>query len=68
MTTGSSTAAVPGAGNSNSLPGHQSARTKHNYVDQQIVNSSENVIREKTNLSFNHRSIKFVIFSLLVTR
>jgi len=43
MTTGSSTTAVPGAGNSNSLPSHQSVRTKHNYLDQQIVNSSENL-------------------------
>lgn len=41
-----SVAAKPGAGNSNSLPGHQSGRSKmpaYNLLEQQGLNLSDNV-------------------------
>ena len=50
-------AATPGAGNSNSLPGHQSGRSKitdYHLLDQQTLNLSDNV-----NLSFSDRISSF---------
>ena len=60
FTPNSSTTSKPGAGNSNSLPGHQSGRSKQNnprLIDQQGLNLSDSV---------NIYSIKFLeLFFLL---
>jgi len=44
FSTTSSVTSKPGAGNSNSLPGHQSSRSKvnnHHLLDQQALNLSD---------------------------
>ena len=59
FTPNSSTTSKPGAGNSNSLPGHQSGRSKQNnprLIDQQGLNLSDSV---------NIFSIKFLEFLFL---
>ncbi|UJR26639.1 hypothetical protein I4U23_007957 [Adineta vaga] len=57
--------AIPGAGNSNSLPGHQSSRSKtanYHLSEQQVVNSSDNL--HTTGASGDHDTNAFASTSL----